>query len=98
MPDALRHDVEELRARNPGWEHRLYDDAAVERFIMDHYGAGILSYYRRINSEYGAAHVDLFRYLALYQLGGVYLEVKSKFRRLIDEVLRDHNRFKVNVR
>jgi hypothetical protein len=96
MPDPLRRNVEELRARNPGWEYRLYDDAAIESFILQHYGAAILGYYRRINPEYGAARADLFRYLALYRLGGVYLDVKSRFLRPIDEVLRDDDRFIVS--
>ena len=88
MPEPLRRNVEELATRNPGWEHRLYGDVAVERFIGEHYGAAMLDRYRRIDPDYGAARADLFRYLALYRHGGVYLDVKSRFTRPIDEVIR----------
>jgi|CXWL01.1.fsa_nt_gi hypothetical protein len=87
LPKALRNNVENLIAQNPGWDHRLYDDAAIERFIAEHYGAEILAQYIRINPEYGAARADLFRYLAVYRLGGVYLDIKSRFTRPIDDVL-----------
>lgn len=87
LPDALRRNVEDLIAANPGWEHRLYDDDAIEHFISDHYPAEVLQAYRRIKPEYGAARADLFRYLAVYRLGGVYLDIKSRFTRPIDEVI-----------
>lgn len=73
---------------NPGWEHRLYDDADIEAFIRESYGDEILAYYHRIDRRYGAARADLFRYLLLYRLGGVYLDIKSTTVRPLDEVLR----------
>lgn len=88
LPEPLQRNVDGLRRANPAWEHRLYDDAAIERFIADHYGAGVLAAYHRIAPEYGAARADLFRYLLLYRLGGIYLDVKSSFTRPIDSVLR----------
>lgn len=87
LPDPLRGNVADLVRANPGWDHRLYDDRAIERFISDHYPEGILAAYLRIRPEYGAARADLFRYLAVYRLGGVYLDIKSRFIRPIDEVV-----------
>lgn len=87
LPEALAANVAMLRARNPGWEYRLYDDAAIERFINTDYGPAMLALYRRIAPEYGAARADLFRYLAVYRIGGVYLDIKSRFNRPIDDVL-----------
>ena len=87
LPEALRGNVADLVSANPGWDHRLYDDRAIERFISDYYPREILSAYLRIRPEYGAARADLFRYLAIYRLGGVYLDIKSRFIRPIDEVI-----------
>lgn len=87
LPEALRDNVATLVAANPGWDHRLYDDRAIERFISEHYPKEILAAYLRIRPEYGAARADLFRYLAIYRLGGVYLDIKSRFTRPIDAII-----------
>lgn len=96
MPNILRRNVDELVEQNPQWEHRLWNEAAMESFIEEHYGPAVLDCYRRIDPAYGAARADLFRYLALYRLGGVYLDVKSRFSRPIDEVLRRDEHFVVS--
>jgi inositol phosphorylceramide mannosyltransferase catalytic subunit len=96
LPEALRLNVDELTQANPGWDHRLYDDAAIEHFIAEHYGADVLAAYRRIDPKYGAARADLFRYLAVYRLGGVYLDIKSRFTRPIDEVLAGDEQFVIS--
>ena len=93
LPDVLQRNVEQLVAANPGWEHRLYDDGDIENFIADHYPAEVLQSYRRIKPEYGAARADLFRYLLIYRLGGVYLDIKSRFICPIDDVLRGDEQF-----
>jgi len=88
LPEELRANVAAMEAMNPGWEHRLYDDADIEAFIRQSYGKEILAYYNRIDPRYGAARADLFRYLLLYRLGGVYLDIKSTTVRPLDETLR----------
>ena len=87
LPEPLRKNVEQLKQANPGWEYRFYDDAAIERFIAGTYGQRILGYYRRINPEYGAARADLFRYLLIYAVGGVYLDIKSRATQPLDVLL-----------
>jgi hypothetical protein len=89
----LRENVEQLKSWNPRWTHILYDDAAIERFIRENYGQQVLSSYLRINPAYGAARADLFRYLVVYRLGGVYLDIKSRFTRPIDELLRGDEQY-----
>ena len=96
LPDALATNVLALKASNPGWEYRFYNDTAVERFIAEQYGDAMLAAFHRIDPAYGAARADLFRYLAIYRLGGVYLDIKSRFTRPIDEVLRGDDGFIVS--
>lgn len=93
LPPALAENVEELRSANRGWDHRLFDDGQIRSFILEHYGRGIAALYDRIGGDYGAARADLFRYLLLYKEGGVYLDVKSRFTRPIDEVVRGDEGF-----
>lgn len=96
LPMALRTNVEELRRLNPDWEHRLYDDAMIEAFIAQEYGDGIVAAYRRIDPRYGAARADLFRYLLVYRVGGVYLDIKSSFAGPISDVIRGDESFVVS--
>lgn len=87
VPLALRPGIAQLRAMNPGWDYRFYDDAAVERFIQSEFKPEFYRAYRRINPVYGAARADFFRYLLLFRYGGVYLDLKSTTVRPLDETL-----------
>ena len=92
LPADIRDSIAAFRARNPGWEYRFYDDEAVTRFIRASYGPDVLSYFERIDPCYGAARADLFRYLLMYRVGGVYLDIKSTIRPPIDEIIRPDDR------
>ncbi|MGI4848504.1 MAG: glycosyltransferase family 32 protein [Janthinobacterium lividum] len=93
MPEALHQNVENIKSANPDWQHTLYDDSMMEAFIASAYGPVILSKYLRINPRYGAARVDLFRYLLLYKVGGLYLDVKSSLQRPLDDILLPDDRY-----
>ncbi len=87
MPEALRKNVEEIKSRNPEWNYRFYDNEAIESFVSEHYGRKVLDAYLKIDPSYGAARADLFRYLVMYRIGGVYLDIKSRFLVPIDDVI-----------
>lgn len=88
VPSALRPGIAQLRAMNPGWDYRFYDDAAVEDFIRSEYKPEFYEAYCRINPVYGPARADFFRYLMIYRQGGVYLDLKSTTTRPLDTSLR----------
>lgn len=88
LPQELADSIAALRDTNPHWDYRFYDDDEVKRFIMNEYGIETYLTYDRIDRSYGAARADLFRYLLMYKVGGVYLDIKSTFTRPIDDVLR----------
>jgi inositol phosphorylceramide mannosyltransferase catalytic subunit len=92
LPQSLAANVERIRCLNPTWEHRLYGDDAMWHFIKQEYGDTILGYYERINPSYGAARADFFRYLLMYRIGGVYLDIKSCVARPLDEILKPEDR------
>jgi inositol phosphorylceramide mannosyltransferase catalytic subunit len=93
MPQLLRENVAALIARNPGWTHCLYGDEDIEEFVREQYGSAVLSQYLRIDSRYGAARADLFRYLLIYKRGGVYLDIKSSASRPLDDVVSADDRY-----
>ncbi|MCG7349503.1 glycosyltransferase family 32 protein [Sphingomonas sp. ACRSK] len=88
VPPSLAAVREALIAANPSWDFRLYDGEAIERFIAAEYGPDMLTRYRRIRPEYGVARADLARYLLVFRLGGLYLDLKSTTDRPLDEVVR----------
>jgi len=93
LPPPLQENICRIQQLNPDWEYRLYDDADIETFILQHYGQDLLNIYQRIDTAYGAARADLFRYLLIYAVGGVYLDMKSTITRPLDAVLLPDDRY-----
>jgi hypothetical protein len=93
LPEPLQRNVSHLKQQNPTFEYRFYSDSDIEQFIGAEYGVEILNRYRRIAPEYGAARADLFRYLLVYRLGGVYLDIKSTTIAPLESTLRPDDRY-----
>jgi mannosyltransferase OCH1-like enzyme len=93
LPPRIQANVELIRKQNPDYEWNFYDDKKIVDFISSRYDQRVLDLYLKINPNYGAARADLFRYLCIYQLGGVYLDIKSTTTRPLSSVLRADDRF-----
>ena len=89
----FKANIEKLKYHNLNWEHRLYDDNDQRKFISNCYGADFLQSFDKINALYGAARADFFRYLLMYELGGVYLDIKSTSNKKLDDVLQEDESF-----
>lgn len=85
----LQRNIERIRQMNPDWAYQLFDDADIEAYIGTHYGKQILTVYHRIDSHYGAAKADFFRYLVIYREGGVYLDIKSTVDKPLSNVIQE---------
>ena len=79
------------------WSIKIYTDKECRKFIQENFENNIFEAYEKINPSYGAAKADLFRYCAIYQLGGIYIDIKSsieekpsKFILPTDELLLSH--------
>ena len=66
--------VNAIKAANPGWSHRLYDDETARKFIIQHFGSHVTWAYDTLIP--GTYKADLFRYCVMYVYGGVYLDIK----------------------
>jgi hypothetical protein len=93
LPDPLARTTEQLRSGNPNFGYRLWTDEDIHDFIHDEFGYKILRVYLRINPLYGACRADLFRYLCIYKLGGVYLDIKSSTYKPLDSIMRNDDHF-----
>jgi mannosyltransferase OCH1-like enzyme len=68
--------TDDLRARNPSWEYRFYDDRDCARYI-EQKAPALLDIFLSIPPNFGAVKSDLFRYIVMYHEGGIYLDCKS---------------------
>ena len=93
LPPVFELNIDHLKALNKNWTYRFFEDGDIEDFIRDVYGREVLAIYHRISALYGAARADLFRYLLLYETGGVYLDIKSSATQALDSVLLESDDF-----
>lgn len=93
LPIEIEQNIEYIKCTNPEYTYHLFDDEDIKIFILEHYGEVIWKYYQRITPLYGAARADFFRYLLVYQLGGVYIDIKSTLDKPLKEVLRPEDQF-----
>lgn len=91
FPKPLKDNLDALQAQNPSWEMRFYDDADIERYIAENFPE-LSHFYGKIDHRYGAARADFFRYLVIYNEGGIYLDIKSGAARPLDEILFETDR------
>lgn len=77
LPQPIQEVVDRLKSMNPEFEYRFYNDDDCYEFIKENYDDDTLSLYSSINPKYGSARADFFRYLVMYKIGGVYLDIKS---------------------
>ena len=78
-----------LKKFAPDYKIRFYSDEACKDFLKNNYDTEILDIWN--NLKLGAHKADLFRYCCLYKLGGVYLDIKMKPEKNLNEIF-DHNR------
>ena len=93
LPSDIQEVVNTLKMNNPDWDYRFYNDTDIEHYIQKNFSSEVLEAYQSINSVYGAARADLFRYLVLWNEGGVYLDIKSSCMHSLSEVFKDEDKF-----
>lgn len=68
----------------------VYFDQDIIDFIKENYPEDVLYLYNKINPQYFPAKTDLFRYLLIYKLGGIYLDIKSVILKDIDPLIQKY--------
>lgn len=77
LPDILQENVQNIKQENPQWNFYLFDEEGQKEFILKHYGLFHLNLYNSISYKFPPAKSDFFRYLFIYEKGGLYLDVKA---------------------
>jgi hypothetical protein len=70
----IYHTCNQNKYMNPDYEYIFFDNKSCVSFIQEHFPEYVADFNSIIPGAYKA---DLFRYLVLYQLGGVYIDCKS---------------------
>ena len=72
IPEKWLAFEKKVKALNPEWEYRLWTDADNERFVKNEYP----EFYDIFKSfSRGIMRADVIRYLIMYKVGGVYLDL-----------------------
>jgi mannosyltransferase OCH1-like enzyme len=96
IPGIIQKNINHLKKLNPGWSYFLYDYVDIINYIKANCDPDILRAYNMINPEYGAARADFFRYIIMYQQGGVYLDIKSSAKVPFDFIIKKDDEFILN--
>lgn len=87
LKPEIRRNIDKLKQLNPQWNHQLFDDKAMWAYFEQHFDATVMAILARVNPSYGVVLADLFRYLVVYNHGGVYLDSKSTVDRPLDDII-----------
>lgn len=85
LPENFKHTVGSWKNLNPGWEYRYYDKEARNQYVLEN-SPELHKIYKQCKSTHKA---DIWRYLILYNEGGVYADMDSFCNTPMDYLLRD---------
>jgi len=83
--DCVKTVIEENKKQNPEYTFIMYDYEDIKKYIYNNTNEKIIRCFEKINPECYTCISDFFRYIIVYNEGGIYLDVKSK----INTPLRD---------
>lgn len=77
-----------LENLNHDYIFEYYDNERMENWMRENSTDSQFQIFSSINPKYGAARADFFRYILIYKVGGIYLDIKSTslvpFRQIIN--------------
>ena len=82
-----------LRELNPEWSYRVFNDQEMDEYLVTHLGNDFKRLIRKLDPLYRVVLADVFRYLVIYEEGGVYLDIKSTVSRPLNDILRASDTF-----
>lgn len=93
LTEPFLKNLNRMHNLHPDWTITFYDGEDRLDFIRTHFDKEMVRTYLSINPSYGPARADLFRYLLLYQCGGVYLDIKSSATICLDGVFKSTDQY-----
>jgi hypothetical protein len=81
--------IEEFRRQNPGVDCFVFDNAEQDAYMASRWGSHPIGRIYR-DCLFGPMAADLFRYCILWERGGFYLDIKSRFLKPLHSLLERH--------
>lgn len=97
ISSVLNSHFKALNSLNPEYEFYLYNDSQVREYISEHWGDFLIGIYDSIGEEYFPAKIDLWRYLIIYDKGGVYFDDKSGPVRALRNLIKPRDRMIIST-
>ena len=90
LSSGLLEVQERIKIKNPNYEMILFDDHMMDNYINHTQPPEIQECYHQLVS--GTAKADLWRYIILYEEGGVYLDMDAEITGSLDEWIQQEDR------
>ncbi len=91
IPIQIKDNIDRIKKQNPNYKYRLFTEKDIDIFIKNNYSKDIYDTYNTIN--WNVVKADLFRYLLIYKIGGIYLDIKSCFKKPLDDIIKIDNNY-----
>ncbi len=93
VPECCKKIISENIKLNPKYQYNFYSDQDIINLI-DKFGTPREKRsYLKINPLYAASRCDFARYLIVYYLGGVYIDIKAKINMSLDPIIQRESLF-----
>lgn len=89
----FKKNIEIIKKNHSDWKVHFYSDNDILEFINKNYSKKIFESYISINSLYGPARSDFFRYLLMFKIGGVYLDIKSTPIKNLNDIILPNDKY-----
>jgi mannosyltransferase OCH1-like enzyme len=83
IPRYIQSPIDTWKEKNPNWEYKYSTDKDCQDFILSTYGNEYLQIYNNIPP--GQIKADFWRYLVVYEHGGLYADVDTVCLEPIEE-------------
>ena len=93
IPRPFKDNIDRILLENPEYSHHMLRDDDAVKFINLHYNRQVRERFERLNDSYPAIRSDFLRYLVVYAIGGIYLDVKSSFTAPIRDAVNGNESF-----
>lgn len=91
IANEFLNNIDVVKKQNPDYKVRLIDFKEFEEYYKEKDIDSYNNYYCKLNKNICAMVADYIRYVLIYYEGGVYLDVKSRPKIPLDNIIDDDN-------
>lgn len=84
-----------MKKINPEYKFIIYNEEEMDNFVYNNFNGKILEMYKKINLSVPKS--DFARLLILYEIGGIYLDMKSSIECNLDNFITDKDKAIISV-